>query len=694
VDVRALPLSPLEGFVLSRIDGAASVGDIADLTNQSLEECSVVIERLLELAAIEWADGSVSLPRASMRPSHPYSGGLGSLGRDTGGYSSGRASSTPPVDPSTPSTRPSVLPRGVAVEEQNAARGSQEDRRGEPLSAARQENLDRQKLPYRPTEYPKTPATGIEPSAAIRPPAAPLASFTSSGPAPGPGASRPSAASAGPQPPLEPTSAPPADTAVDEIDLSPERRKRIDDLWVALDLLNHYDLLELSQKASRQEVKAAYYERSKIFHPDTAFRKKIGNYRTKMEAIFKRLTEAYDVLGKPKARAAYDAYLTSIGEARDAEEALSGEKDLAAIEATTPGTTTAVGTPAPRSPATGSPATGSPATGSPATGSPATGSTATGSTAAGSTAAGSTAAGSTAAGSTAAGNTAAPRSSAPPPSSVPPHGHPVASSSRSGTMPAVGSRAPSGPPPEPPPEPMVSTRPVSDESRRRAAELFQRRLDGARGRSTPGAVTPPEPSFPRSRDEMARELRTAISTSTAVSGGIVAGGDLVAKHVAEARRAEAQGDLAMAVRALRIAVATAPSRLDLAAEHERVGKLLAVSLADRYTDQAVYEERVKKWAAAALSWAKVLEGRPDDLTALMGAAVCLLEAQGDLHKAQRFAQRAVEQHPQNGAALRVLARVCLAAGLPLNARRALQQALSIDATDTQAKALLDLMTQS
>jgi len=616
IDVRALPLSPLEGFVLSRVDGVASLGDLADLTNQSADDCATVLDRLFELHAIEWTDGLASLPRATSRVSMP---------------NMQRAPADPP-------SRPSVLPRGTQVEETRGRRDIRADGRSEPPPAragARHGIMERtQSLAHQPTELPPRLGTSDPPDPA---------SFALTHPAPANVALPPDPLPAIPPPsggvPSFPPSpavgvAPPGSAGAasppgDDLEITPERRRRIDDLWIALDLLNHYDLLGVSQKASRQEIRGAYFDLSKAFHPDTAFRKKVGAYLGKMEAIFKRLTEAYEVLGKQKPRAEYDTYLASIGEARDAEEALSNETEIT-----------------PEMLAASAPLDASPASSPPASSTPAP--------------------------------------------SEPPLGLPPASTSTSGTMPAVrNTPLPSAPAP---------ARVISEESRRRAAELFQRRLEGARGesrpRTSPGAV-PSEAPF--TREEMARDLKSAIHSSAVMSGSMPNGPDsetIVAQQLADARRAEAQGELTMAVRALRIALAAAPDRADVALEHERVAKLLAVSLADRYSDQASYEERHKKWAAAAISWAKVLEGRPDDQTALLGAAVCLLEAQGDLRKAQRFAQRATELHPEDGSALRILGRVCLAAGLPLNARRALQQALALDPTDAQAQTLLQLVRSS
>src|SRR5690606_11355266 len=124
-------------------------------------------------------------------------------------------------------------------------------------------------------------------------------------------------------------------------------------------------------------------------------------------------------------------------------------------------------------------------------------------------------------------------------------------------------------------------------------------------------------------------------------------------------------------RELRTAMALAPLRGDVRLEHERLSRLLASQLADKYRQAAEYEEKHNKWPAAARSWSKVVEGRPDDVEALERAANALVEAHGDLHQAQRFALRACELEPDFVAARRTLGRVYLAAGLDLNARREL-----------------------
>jgi tetratricopeptide (TPR) repeat protein len=68
--------------------------------------------------------------------------------------------------------------------------------------------------------------------------------------------------------------------------------------------------LEVDASADRRALKARYYEVVNLYHPDRYFGRSLGNFKPKLERIFQRVTEAYDVLSRPTARAEYDAYLT------------------------------------------------------------------------------------------------------------------------------------------------------------------------------------------------------------------------------------------------------------------------------------------------------------------------------------------------------------------------------------------------
>src|SRR5262245_14274672 len=53
VDVYSLPLNTLEGFVLSRVDGAASVEDISITCGIDQDRLLSILQRLSELGAVE-----------------------------------------------------------------------------------------------------------------------------------------------------------------------------------------------------------------------------------------------------------------------------------------------------------------------------------------------------------------------------------------------------------------------------------------------------------------------------------------------------------------------------------------------------------------------------------------------------------------------------------------------------------------
>lgn len=95
----------------------------------------------------------------------------------------------------------------------------------------------------------------------------------------------------------------------DGIDLSDEERVAIDRFHQLREDATHYELLNIAIDADRKAVRDAYFALSKRFHPDVYFKREIGPYRERIEGIFRALTRAYDVLGNPRQRAAYDQLL-------------------------------------------------------------------------------------------------------------------------------------------------------------------------------------------------------------------------------------------------------------------------------------------------------------------------------------------------------------------------------------------------
>ncbi len=101
----------------------------------------------------------------------------------------------------------------------------------------------------------------------------------------------------------------------DDIELPLEFRAEVDALFGRLGDENYYRLLGLTPKATKEEIRVAYYRTGPRFHPDKHFRKNLGSYKAKIEAVFATLTKAHDTLRFEARRADYDAKLSGTGQA-------------------------------------------------------------------------------------------------------------------------------------------------------------------------------------------------------------------------------------------------------------------------------------------------------------------------------------------------------------------------------------------
>lgn len=66
---------------------------------------------------------------------------------------------------------------------------------------------------------------------------------------------------------------------------------------------DYYQLLDISERATAAEIKAAYRRLARRYHPD------LNNGNPAAEERFKLVAEAYRTLGEPERRADYDAWL-------------------------------------------------------------------------------------------------------------------------------------------------------------------------------------------------------------------------------------------------------------------------------------------------------------------------------------------------------------------------------------------------
>jgi len=61
----------------------------------------------------------------------------------------------------------------------------------------------------------------------------------------------------------------------------------------------YHELLGVERGVDPKVVKRAYFKLSKEFHPDRYFRREIGHYAQRLDAIFKKVLEAYEMLSDP-----------------------------------------------------------------------------------------------------------------------------------------------------------------------------------------------------------------------------------------------------------------------------------------------------------------------------------------------------------------------------------------------------------
>ena len=79
-----------------------------------------------------------------------------------------------------------------------------------------------------------------------------------------------------------------------------------------MDELDYYQILHLEPTASQSDIKRAYFQTSRLLHPD-ANRHLEEEVQAECMRISKRITEAYCVLRDPRSRNSYDAQRSEEG---------------------------------------------------------------------------------------------------------------------------------------------------------------------------------------------------------------------------------------------------------------------------------------------------------------------------------------------------------------------------------------------
>jgi curved DNA-binding protein CbpA len=109
--------------------------------------------------------------------------------------------------------------------------------------------------------------------------------------------------------------------AEEQVELEESRKQEILALDAKVATANHFEFLGVPAGASPDEVRSAFREASRKFHPDKFYGKNLGSFRQRLDRIFKRLVEANQTLTDLEKR---DAYLAANPFIRAAARAVSG----------------------------------------------------------------------------------------------------------------------------------------------------------------------------------------------------------------------------------------------------------------------------------------------------------------------------------------------------------------------------------
>lgn len=413
----------------------------------------------------------------------------------------------------------------------------------------------------------------------------------------------------------------------EDVELTAVQRRRILDLYYRLEDLTYYTLLGVTEADDKKVIKSAYYKLAPEFHPDTYFRKRLGSYKTKIEAIFGRITLAQEVLTSRQRRTEYDAYLEQthknramtalIEQAPRTAAAVSAAVDLAANQA--------LGTAPSTSPGRYASST-----------------------------------------------------SRPPPADSSPTPVDVGRSIERPVV-SVGPKASSPPAVSVAPAPSASP----EELERTRRETLARKLRAPGREPAPRSVAPPPseapPASARPKDPLKERYDSAVADAKRAQ---------VQRYLDLGRGALERKDHAAAANAYRVAASLAPDNPEVQATCEEAMRLASEALAEGYLKQARYEEGQGRWTDAALSYSRVCAGMPKDPHAHERVAFATLKAGASPRRAVEFARKAVELDPTSPEIRITLARAYAAAGLERSAAGELDRASQLAPNDTKIKALV------
>jgi curved DNA-binding protein CbpA len=130
------------------------------------------------------------------------------------------------------------------------------------------------------------------------------------------------------------------------MELDFRKKIEVEALHAVVDNLDYYSLFKLKPGAPIPEVEKAFAAQSKVFHPDRFFGVRDPQFLKKVTHIYKKVSEAYQVLKDPELKKMYDEKMgfrarkgetqSNTGRHRPVRENISKEdleKEKAALEA-------------------------------------------------------------------------------------------------------------------------------------------------------------------------------------------------------------------------------------------------------------------------------------------------------------------------------------------------------------------------
>jgi hypothetical protein len=257
-DPQGAKMSPEDYFVLTRVDGRASLRQIMLMVGFPEPHTLEILLRLRKM-------GAILLPGEA-----PPERRRVAIGTDAPAALEGVTEAAPPVRASPDA--PTVLPPPA--------------RPTTPPPRA-----SRPTPPPAPAPPPPAQTVRRRPSTQSPPSAADHEGAPERTPTPLPRMRRPSA--------IDPA------LLAETCDLSDEQKRAILVKHAGLAGATLFEILDLGPEADKKTIKRSYFRISKEFHPDRFFGKRLGSFEARLAEIFKAATEAYALLDDDEKREAY-----------------------------------------------------------------------------------------------------------------------------------------------------------------------------------------------------------------------------------------------------------------------------------------------------------------------------------------------------------------------------------------------------